>query len=135
MQTFLISYFIISCRKQVITYEAFITWSKLLSSSTDITQYAPGYQPSLNKQTKKTPPLFCQAQFTSAKCPRFLGNSLLYIFFCERPLKIWFFSEPPKYSSFSSLTPSYLLIITKFLVTVSQFEFFVMNDGEKHFCL
>ena len=45
------------------------------------------------------------------------------------PLKIrQFFREPQKYSSFSSLTQFDLLKITKFLVKVSQFEFFVMTE-------
>ena len=67
----------------------------------------------------------------SAKCPSlpFLGNFPLLIgFFVNRPLKIRFFSEPQKYSSFSSLTPSYLLKITKFLAKVFQFEFFVITE-------
>ena len=44
------------------------------------------------------------------------------------PLKVEFFTEPPKYYSFSSLTPSYLLKATKFLVEISQFEFLVMTE-------
>ena len=45
------------------------------------------------------------------------------------PIKIWFFSEPQKYLSFSSLTPSYLFFKkTKFIVNVSQFEFFDMTE-------
>ena len=43
-------------------------------------------------------------------------------------LKIGFFSEPQKYLSFSLLTPSYLLKVTKFLVKISQFEFLVMIE-------
>ena len=55
----------------------------------------------------------------SAKCPipSFLGNFLLCIGFLY----------PPSALCFSSLTPSYILII-KFLVKVSQFEFFVMTE-------
>ena len=52
----------------------------------------------------------------------------LYCFFHEHPLKIWFYSEPPKYSSFSPVTSSYLLKISKFLVKDSQFEFAVMTE-------
>ena len=48
------------------------------------------------------------------------------------PIKIWFFSEPQKYLSFSSLTPSYLLKITKFLVKVFQFKFFFFVMTEKN---
>ena len=36
--------------------------------------------------------------------------------------------EPQKYQSFSLLTPSYLLKVTKFLVKISQFEFSVMIE-------
>ena len=39
-----------------------------------------------------------------------------------------FFREPQKYESFSSLTPSYLLKLTKFLDEISQFEFSVMTE-------
>ena len=45
----------------------------------------------------------------------------------EPPLKVRFFSEPPKYC-FPSLTPSYLLKVTKFLGKISQFEFLVMTE-------
>ena len=44
------------------------------------------------------------------------------------PLKVVFFSEPPKYSRFSSLTPSYLLKVIKFLVKISWFEFLFMTE-------
>ena len=43
-------------------------------------------------------------------------------------LKIGFFSEPQKYYSFPSLTPSYLLKVTKFLVKISQFELLVVIE-------
>ena len=43
-------------------------------------------------------------------------------------LKVGFFSERPKYQSFSSLTPSCLLRVTKFLAKISQFEFLVMTE-------
>ena len=52
----------------------------------------------------------------------------LYQFFVNCPLKVGFFSELPKYRSFSSLAPSYLLEGTKFLVKNSQFEFMVMTE-------
>ena len=42
------------------------------------------------------------------------------------------FSGPQKYESFSSLTPCYLLKVTKFLVKIPQFEFLVMKN--QHFC-
>ena len=55
---------------------------------------------------------------------------IVHWFFRELPpLKVWFFSKPPKYSSFSPLTSSYLSKITKFLVKVSQFEFFVITEN------
>ena len=60
-----------------------------------------------------------------SKAP-FLGNSPLYIGFSRTPpLKVGFFSERPRYQIFSSLTPSYLLKVIKFLVKISQFEFLV----------
>ena len=43
-------------------------------------------------------------------------------------LKVGFFNEPPKYQSFSSLTQSYLLKVTKFLLEISQFEFLAMTE-------
>ena len=74
-----------------------------------------------------TPPLSCQA-------PLFRQSPLLYISFSwTPPLKVRFFSEGPKYQSFSSLTPSYLLKVTKFLVKISEFEFLVMTGI--YFCL
>ena len=79
----------------------------------------PSFLPSspLNLQTVQGPP--------------FLGNPppiSLYQFFVKSPLKVGFFSERPKYQSFSSVTPSYLLKVTKFLVNISQFEFLVMTE-------
>ena len=44
------------------------------------------------------------------------------------PLKVGFFNEPLKYYSFLSLTPSYVLKGTKFLLKMSQFEFSVMTE-------
>ena len=69
-----------------------------------------------------TPPL------KSASCPSpsFLSNPPYWFFVT---LKVGFFSEPPKYQSFSSFTSSYLLKVTKFLVKIySQFEFLVMTE-------
>ena len=55
-------------------------------------------------------------------------------FLCKlSPLKFRFFSENPKYKSFSSVTLSYLLKVTKFVVKISQFEFLIVT--EKYFCL
>ena len=44
------------------------------------------------------------------------------------PLKVGFFSERLQYQSFSSLTPSYLVKVTKFFVNIHQFEFLVMTE-------
>ena len=44
------------------------------------------------------------------------------------PLKVGFFSERPKYQSFSSLTQSHLLKVTKLLVKTSQFEILVTTE-------
>ena len=46
------------------------------------------------------------------------------------PLKVRFFRESPKYYSFSSLIPSYLLKVTKFLGKISQFKFLVMTEKD-----
>ena len=55
------------------------------------------------------------------------------------PLKIGFFSEPPQYQIFLSLTLSHLLKVTKFLVKISQFKtvnnilfinFFLLNISD-----
>ena len=75
----------------------------------------------INLPSKTLPPLSCQAPLKSAKCPGlpFLGNSPLYIgFFMTPTLKIQFFSELQKYSSFSSLTQSYIPFKNKFLVEI-----------------
>ena len=69
--------------------------------------------PSLNLQTVQSP---------------FLSNPPSILVFHEPSLKVGFFREPQKYESFSSLTPSYLLKVTKFLVEISQFEFLVMTE-------
>ena len=46
------------------------------------------------------------------------------------PLKVGSFSEPPppQKNFFSSVVPSYLLKVTKFLGKISQFEFLVMTE-------
>ena len=79
---------------------------------------------------ENTHPLSCQAPLKFANCtspPLFRWSSLCcYWFLWTHPLKIRFFSEPPKY--FSSLIPSYLLKIIKFLVKISQFEFIAMTE-------
>ena len=57
--------------------------------------------------------------------------------FRQSPPLYWFFVNPPPWKSdfsvnpqksFSSLIPSYLLKVTKFLGKISQFEFLVMTD-------
>ena len=65
--------------------------------------------PHLNQQTIQSPPL---------------GIPPLYwLFMNPSPLEIGYFSEPQKYEIFSSLTPFYIFIVTKFLVKISQFDF------------
>ena len=81
--------------------------------------------------SKIPPPLSCQAPLLkSVNCPSlpFLSNPPSVLVFCEPFLKVGFFSEPQKYQSFSSLTLSYVLKVTKFLVRISQFEFLVMTE-------
>ena len=58
------------------------------------------------------------------------GQNLLSVIkvTCQQSLKVGSFSEPPKYSSFSSLTQSYLLKVTKLLLEISQFEFLAMTE-------
>ena len=73
-----------------------------------------------------------------AKPPSKLTNCpspppLLYWFFVTPSLKVGSFSEPQKHYSFSSLIPSYLLKVTKFLGKSPLFEFLVTT--EKYFCL
>ena len=71
----------------------------------------------LNQQTVQTLP--------------FLGNAPLHIGFSKpppHPLKVGSFIELPKYLSFSSLIPSYLLKATKLLGGISQFQFLVMTE-------
>ena len=73
--------------------------------------------PSLNWQTAQAP-LFQQS-------PPPLPSILV---FRKPPHKSQIFQWTQKYSSFSSLTPSYLLKVAKFLVKISQFEFLVMIE-------
>ena len=82
-----------------------------------------GYQPPtlsclallpLNLQTVQTP-IFRQS-------PVYIGFSW------NPPLKLRFFHEPQKHRIFSSLIPSYLLKVTKFLVKIPQFEFLVTTE-------
>ena len=93
----------------------------------------------MNPPLKNTPPhtflprpplLHCK----SANCPSptphplFRQSHSLYWFFVSPLLKVAFFSEPPKYQSFSSLTQSYLLKVTNFLLKISQFEFLAITE-------
>ena len=85
----------------------------------------------INPPLKNTTPSLSRQNLQTAQAPLFKGNPPLYIelVFCElSQVKVGFFSEHPKYQSFSSLTPSYLLKVTKFLVKISQFEFLVMTE-------
>ena len=113
-----IFFFALNCRKD---------WSKfnLLTSAIPIKfRHAPELSHTVHLGIKppvqKLPlPLFCQAPCKLAKSP-FLGNS---------PYRNWW--TPIKI--FLSLTPSYLLKVSKFLVKIFPFRFLVMAD--KHFCL
>ena len=75
----------------------------------------------------KTPtPLSCHVpplnqQIVQAQALPFQAIPPLNWFFMNLPLKVRSFSEPPRYRSFLSLIPSYLLKVTKFLGKVSQF--------------
>ena len=86
----------------------------------------------INAPFKNTTPSFLQsAPLKSANCPSppFLGNPPTILVFREPlPLKVGFFSESPKYQSFSSLISSYLLKVTKFLGKISHFEFSVLTE-------
>ena len=79
------------------------------------------------------PPCSCQAPLKLPNCsslPPFLGNLPLYVGFSWAPttLKVGFFSEPLIYWSFSYLTPSNLLKVTKFSLKISKLEFLVMTE-------
>ena len=81
----------------------------------------------------KTPLLSCQAPLKSANFPNppfFRQCPPTYWFFetPPHPLKVGSFIERPKYLSFSSLIPSYLLKATKLLGGISQFQFLVMTE-------
>ena len=89
------------------------------------TQWALGYQP----HPSKTPPSSFLNQQT-VQAPLF-RQSIQYNGFSSPLLKVGSFSEPPpppKKNFFSSVIPSYLLKITKFLGKISQFEFLVMRE-------
>ena len=62
------------------------------------------------------------------------GFSLILVSRKPPPLKVRFFSAPPKYQRFSSLIPLYLLKVTKFLSKISQFEFLVMVEKNIFAC-
>ena len=103
------------------------SYSILLRSTFQIVICALGYQPPLKNTIHsflpRSPPLNLQA----VQAP-FLSNPPSILVFREPSLKVGFFSEPQKYQSFSSLTPSYLLKVTKFLLTMMQSEFLVMTE-------
>ena len=78
----------------------------------------------INLPSKTPPHLSWQSPLKSGNCLR----PPLYWVFVNSPLKVRFFSKYPKYQSFSSSTPCYLLKVTKFCVKISQFEFLVMTE-------
>ena len=74
------------------------------------------------------PPL---PQIKSANCqsPPFEAIALSILVFREPPPpKNWILQWIPKILKFFTLNPSNLLKVTKFLVKISQFEFFVMTE-------
>ena len=94
-------------------------------STTPFENTSPSFLPSplLNLKTVQTP---------------FLSKPLSILVFREPSLKVGLFSEPQKYQNFSSVTPSYLLKVSEFLVEISQFDFLVMTEknifAHKLFC-
>ena len=90
----------------------------------------------VSTSSKASPPLSCQAPPLQASL---FKQFPIYIGFSWILPKSGIFQWTPKYQSFSSLTPSYLLKVTKFLVEISQFEFLVMTEenifGHKLFLL
>ena len=87
----------------------------------------------LTTPSKTPPPLSCQEPpppfiLQTVQAPLFSQSPPLYWFFMTSIVKIGFFCEPQKYQSFSFLTLSYLLKVTRFLVKTSQFEFLVMIE-------
>ena len=100
--------------------------------------YLTKFEPNLDHSVQeginpplKTPPSFLPSpSLKSANCPSPPLKAIppLYRFFMNSPVKVGFFSKSQKYWSFLSLTPSYLLKVTKFLVKTSQFEFLVMTE-------
>ena len=69
----------------------------------------------LNPPKKHHPPLNQQ----KVQAPLFRQSHRSILVLRDPPLLVRFFSEPKKYYSFSSLTKSYLLKVTKFLVKSS----------------
>ena len=86
---------------------------------------ALGYQPPLKNTTHLFP---SPSHICKLSKPSLSGNLLNIDFLWTPPLIVRYFSGCPKYQSFSSSTPSYLLKVTKFLVKISQFEFLVMTE-------
>ena len=79
------------------------------------------------------PPLFLAKLPLNLQTIPFLGNPSYILVSRETPpplppVKLGLSHEPPKYQSFSSWNPSYLLKVTKFLVKISQFEFLVTTE-------
>ena len=72
------------------------------------------------------PPL--DLQIVQAPFPLFRQSPLLYRFSVNSPPKRHIFQWTHKIWKFSSLTPSYLLKVTKFLVKISQFKFLVITE-------
>ena len=80
---------------------------------------------------KKHHPLFfakflCLKSTNCASPPPFRQFPPYTLVFREPPPKNWVFLVNPH--NFSSLTPSHLLKVTKFLVKTSQFKFLIMTE-------
>ena len=90
----------------------------------------------MNTPQKHHPLFVAKPPLKSANCPSTPAPSLSVFHVLPPPKSpiFWFLSERQKYQSFSSLIPSYLLKVTKFLVKISKYEFLVINRG-KYFCL
>ena len=88
----------------------------------------------INIPSKLPPPFFLPTPSLNLQIVQaipFWAIPLSMLAISEHPpsLKVGFFSKPPKYYRFPSLTSSYPLKVPKFLVKISQY------DREKYFCL
>ena len=90
------------------------------------------YVTTVNKNLQALP-IFCYKELLLLCCIEHsmhwgINPPPIYWFFMDPTLKIAFLLNSKNIKSFSYLTPSYLLKVTKFLVKISQFEFLVMTE-------